>query len=550
MKQYIILAATACLAIAATSCSEFLEEDMRSSFTPETIYASSLGFEVGSAGLYSIARSEYNTWGEEGAFIHNGACPYEALQVGTDLCDARNGGDGSLIPFSQLTLNSNTQFVKTYWQWAYNLIGSANELLLYAAENTNWDNATDQAVYSAEARFFRAYAYRYLVYLYGDVPWVETIQKPFVLSFTRTPKEEVISHIVEDLKYASENLPENPDAVKQGKLTRWAAYHYLSEMYLLQKDYANARNAAQAIIDSKYYELTTSHYGVNASGEVAGDAFSDMFLENNQNRDKGNKEAIWVMQFQYEYQKAGGGTPSDDWTRRAWNPMYFGISGFTLSAEYGGRGLAQILPMKWWIGTAGTNATGDYGNGIFDDGDMRNSEYNIKRTWLYNNEKEPSLYGKQCNITDATWTAGQLYPALTKFFYGKSDNLSMTGGYRDRMRIRLSETYFLLAEACLGLGDSQGAADAVNEVRRRAKVSNVSAADMDLDFLLDERIRELCGEEVRRFTLLRTGKLIERVKKYNSAQKDIITEQFLLWPIPQTIIDANRDVEFPQNPGY
>ena len=54
---------------------------MRSSFTPETIYASSLGFEVGSAGLYSIARSEYNTWGEEGAFIHNGACPYEALQV-------------------------------------------------------------------------------------------------------------------------------------------------------------------------------------------------------------------------------------------------------------------------------------------------------------------------------------------------------------------------------------------------------------------------------------------------------------------------------------
>ena len=58
---------------------------MRSSFTPETIYASSLGFEVGSAGLYSIARSEYNTWGEEGAFIHNGACPYEALQVGTDL---------------------------------------------------------------------------------------------------------------------------------------------------------------------------------------------------------------------------------------------------------------------------------------------------------------------------------------------------------------------------------------------------------------------------------------------------------------------------------
>ena len=202
------------------------------------------------------------------------------------------------------------------------------------------------------------------------------------------------------------------------------------------------------------------------------------------------------------------------------------------------------------MGTNGTNATGDSENGIFDNGDMRNSEYNIKRTWLYNNEAEKSLYGKQCNITDATWSQGTLFPAITKFFYGKKDNLSMTGGYKDRMRIRLPETYFLLAEACLGLNDAQGAADAVNVVRRRAKVPNVDAVNMDLDFLLDERIRELCGEEVRRFTLIRTGKFIERVKKYNAAQKDIIKEQFLLWPIPQTIIDANRDVEFPQNPGY
>ena len=549
MKRYIILAATACLAITA-SCSKFLEEDMRSSFTPETIYASTLGFEVGSAGLYSIARSEYNTWGEEGAFIHNGACPYEALQVGTDLCDAKPGGDGSLIPFAQLTLNPQTQFVKTYWQWAYNLIGSANELLIYAAKNTNWDKPSDKAVFTAEARFFRAYAYRYLIYLYGDVPWVETIQNPFVLSFTRTPRSEVLGHIIDDFKYASENLPENPDGVKDGKLTRWAAYHYLSEMYLLQKDYQKAHDAAQAVIDSKMFELTTAHYGVNKKGTIAGDPYSDMFLENNQNRSAGNKEAVWVMQFQYEYQKAGGGTPSDDWTRRAWNPMYFNINGFTLSEEYGGRGLAQIIPMKWWMGTNGTNATDDSENGIFDNGDMRNSEYNIKRTWLYNNEAEKSLYGKQCNITDATWSQGTLFPAITKFFYGKKDNLSMTGGYKDRMRIRLPETYFLLAEACLGLNDAQGAADAVNVVRRRAKVPNVDAVNMDLDFLLDERIRELCGEEVRRFTLIRTGKLIERVKKYNAAQKDIIKEQFLLWPIPQTIIDANRDVEFPQNPGY
>ncbi|MNH41287.1 SusD family protein [compost metagenome] len=73
---------------------------------------------------------------------------------------------------------------------------------------------------------------------------------------------------------------------------------------------------------------------------------------------------------------------------------------------------------------------------------------------------------------------------------------------------------------------------------------------MDMDFLLDERIRELVGEESRRFTLVRTKKYVDRVKTYNAAIKDKVNENHMLWPIPQTIIDANRDAPFPQNPGY
>jgi len=73
---------------------------------------------------------------------------------------------------------------------------------------------------------------------------------------------------------------------------------------------------------------------------------------------------------------------------------------------------------------------------------------------------------------------------------------------------------------------------------------------MTMDFLLDERIRELVGEESRRFTLVRTGKYVERVKKYNSTLRNKVEEYHSLWPIPQEIIDSNRDVVFPQNPGY
>ena len=530
----------------ATGCKDFLEEDLKSELAPTNTFTSTYGFEVGTAGLYALTRSEYNTYGENGAYIHNGACPYEALQAATDIVDVINS-DASLTAFANLTLTSEERFVGTFWNWAYSLIASANEILIYSEENTNWDSPTDKERFQAEARFFRAYAYRTLVYLYGDVPYVETILYDFQLNFTRTPKAEVLQHIIDDLKFATEHLPENPDQVKDGKLTKWAAYHLLSEMYLMQGEYEQAAASALAVINSGYYELMKTRFGVNK--EKSGDVYSDLFLENNQNRStSGNRESIWVLQF--EFNTIGGGTNSDDWTRRAWNPKYQDISGFVLADTLGGRGLAQIVPMKWWVGTKGTNATGDVA-GIFDATDIRNSNYNIKRNWYYNNASNASLYGKKANITEQTWFSTKtLFPAVTKFFYGRAENLSLTGSYKDRMKFRLAETYLLLAEAYLGQNNLSKAADAVNEVRKRAGAAAIDAGNMDMDVLLDERIRELVGEESRRFTLVRTHKLVDRVKAYNGALKDKINEKDALWPIPQAIIDANRDAAFPQNPGY
>lgn len=533
------------LMIFVTGCEGFLDENLKSTLSPNNTLTSTYGFEVCSTGLYALARAEYNTWGEEDAYMHGNACPYEALHVATDIVEAINS-DGSLTAFANLTLTPEERFVGSYWNWAYSLISSANEILLFSEKNTNWDSPADKVHYQAEARFFRAYAYRTLIYLFGDVPYVETILYDFKLDFTRTPKAEVLGHIIDDLKFATEHLPENPDQVKDGKLTKWAAYHLLSEMYLFQKEYVLAEKAALEVINSKYYGLMKNRYGVNK--DKPGDVFSDLFVENNQNRGSGNKESIWVLQL--EFNAIGGGTNSTDWTRRAWIPNYSTITGFVLADTLGGRGIAQIVPMKWWIGTGGTNADGNV-PGIFHASDIRNSNYNIKRNWYYNNTSNASLYGKKCNITEQTWfSTKQLFPALTKFFYGRVENLSLTGSYRDRMKFRLSETYLLLAEAYLGQNDPQKAANAVNEVRRRAGAPDIDAANMTMDELLNERIRELVGEESRRFTLVRTGKLVDRVKAYNTSIKDKITENDVLWPIPQSIIDANRDAEFPQNPGY
>ena len=124
----------------------------------------------------------------------------------------------------------------------------------------------------------------------------------------------------------------------------------------------------------------------------------------------------------------------------------------------------------------------------------------------------------------------------------------------------------LLLALCLsaaGCGRRKGAAEdaqppaqtaaaptAVPTVAIGGREIEVTAADIDMDFLLDERIRELVGEESRRFTLVRTGKYVERVRKYNAAIADKVNENHALWPIPQAILDANREGEFPQNPGY
>ncbi len=118
--------------------------------------------------------------------------------------------------------------------------------------------------------------------------------------------------------------------------------------------------------------------------------------------------------------------------------------------------------------------------------------------------------------------------------------------------MRLAETYLLRAEAHLLNGNAQNAADDINEVRSRANATPVTAVEVTLDYILDERARELTIEEPRRKTLARMGKLVERVRKYNMRQstRESIQDYHQWFPIPQRAIDANQGAVLEQNPGY
>ena len=123
--------------------------------------------------------------------------------------------------------------------------------------------------------------------------------------------------------------------------------------------------------------------------------------------------------------------------------------------------------------------------------------------------------------------------------------------------MRLGETYLLLAEAQFKQGKTTEAANTINVLRERAfpnypAQGKVSASDITLDFILDERARELIGEENRRMTLMRTGTLVERAKLNTTKYKPIvgISKTNLLLPIPLTEIQLNKDAVLEQNAGY
>lgn len=154
-----------------------------------------------------------------------------------------------------------------------------------------------------------------------------------------------------------------------------------------------------------------------------------------------------------------------------------------------------------------------------------------------------------------------IYPSLEKYVDHSSNNIKYSWhSARPITLARFAETYLIAAEAALGTGDKGTAASYINVVRERAaadgvdpKVMDITANDVTLDYILDERAREMAGENWRWIDLARTGKLVERVKAHNYNGAPNIKDYHAKRPIPQSQIDAMTDETEKasyQNPGY
>jgi hypothetical protein len=151
----------------------------------------------------------------------------------------------------------------------------------------------------------------------------------------------------------------------------------------------------------------------------------------------------------------------------------------------------------------------------------------------------------------------QIYPKLKKYDDPYRASINESAGTRDVIEFRLAEMYLIAAEALMKQGKQDEGVKYINNVRRRAAWPGkeadmmITASELTIDFILDERALELGGERLRWPDLKRTGKLIERVKLYNPLGRPNIQPRHLLRPIPSNMIDRlTNKSDFPQNPGY
>ncbi len=522
--------------------------------TNETLYTTYNGFQSGLNGLYATVRLELTG-------LHSSTAPRDILaKSGTDVLATNLPHVGWSYTASRYgdDLNPSNSWISDWFAWVYEIVNAANTIIHQAENSNNVDWAAgdgsaeeNRMLVIAEARAIRAWAYRHLTYLWGDVPLVLTPSSGATIrtDWTRSPVNEVRQQIIDDLLFAEQHIP--VERAFRGRITKGAVQHYLAEIYLAMDDPDTALSWADQVINNPEYQLITERYGVRS--DRPGVPFMDMFYDGNSNRDEGNTEALWVFPFAQNVPGGSVAHRNRHYASRYSEIVIEEVAPLQNTFERGGRGATISSPTNFALG-------------LWEEGDDRGSNYAVRWYYILKNEEANAPYPADrlppgYAYGDTIWTeySEVLSPTNTRVprrpFPRKVEgtdpnNVSTSSQWNDQIYLRLAETYLVKAEAEYLLGNAPAAAETVNVLRRRANATEISPGDVDVDFILDERSRELIAEEHRRYHLLRTGKWLERVGAHNFHGGQNIDERHLLLPIPQDVIDANLTGDFPQNPGY
>jgi hypothetical protein len=551
MKKLLKSWALLLIAIAASfsACNKKLEEYNPSNLTATTVYTNAVGFETLVNAAYTYSRFWYGK--EEG---------YLAAEMGTDIWTS---GTGDPYPmFTQyINFQGTADPLPLLWNNLYAGVNLCNTGITQIAAVSDY-TATQKLNREAELRFLRAFYYWHIVETWGDVNFTTQPTVGANTEANRTAVETFYKQIFEDLKFAVANL--TPTTTDYGRATIPVAKAFLARMYLTRGMNTEAFNMADDVIKNYGYVLQPKYsdlwnmgnlknkeviWAVDYSTNLANNDLTSATYPNGHYRGSNNGHLMYLMVYD---QVNTSLLIRDIPNGRPFNRYMPTLAYLNMFDQQNDSRYAGSFQSVWYANKAGT-----YNGNTIKVGDTVCYTPNATIPAASQSSKYVTYDLAKVYASNGVPIQRKFYVSLSKFKDSTRASVAEAQSARDVFVIRLAEMYLIAAEAKLNLGDPATAATYINVLRTRAAKPGrtaqmqITAAQINIDFILDERARELGGEQLRWFDLKRTGKLASRIQAMNPDAAVNFKPYHLVRPIPQGQIDAvtNKDV-FKQNPGY
>lgn len=545
----------------AVSCSDFLREEVHTEVS-DARYNTPDGFNEAVNAAYNSFRTFYGT--EEGL---------SATVFGTDTYREGADGDWKYLNRYNQELDSFDYVHTSLWEDLYRGINTCNTVLARAGSDEIEVDPEIVTTRSAEVRFIRGHHYFLLVQMFGPVHLTLEETEGVELEASRTPVGEIYSQIVADLEFAISNLP--VEAEQYGRATKPAAEHLLSRVLLTRgytdvaesDDFSRAATLAETVINDYSFVLLDDFEDIYEVGNEQNDEviwavqYSENPLANLSTADENGNSSHLYFNFPYDQEPGLFRTVEFGRPFRRFRPTHFATQEmFHVDDRDTDSRYKKTFKDQFRVIDPGTYTIDGVDGVELVEGD----------TAIFFPGVEMSLEEQQARnyqvITPSEYS-GINFPPLWKFMDPNRASVNETAGSRDWLAFRLAETHLNAAEAYFQMegATSVNAIAHLNAVRERAAwpgqeaaMTSTTATDLQaegIDFILDERGRELLGEQFRWFDLKRTGRLVERTREHNpdtTPPLGNLQEFHRLRPIPQAQIDRTEGgaSAFPQNEGY
>jgi len=522
------------LVVLLSSCSKKLDLFPQNDLTSEDVYSTAAGYKQVLAKIYGGLA----TTGNSGPA---GASDIQGLDEGSQSPFLRGLFNCQELPTEEAVVAWNDQTIKDFhnmsWSSAdpflkgmyarpiYNIM-VANEYLRestdekLSARKISGADATEIKATRAEARFLRAFNYWVMMDLFGRSTFITEANGVGTNLPGEKSRGELFQYIENELK-ALDTLLQPARTIEYGRVDRGAAWALMARMYLNAGVYTGTTRYTDAITYAQ--KVITAGYSLHTN-------YRELFMADNH---KHTNEIIYAI------------------TCDGLKARSYGNTTFFIHAAAGGD-YTDFGTSEGWFGYRATKGLADKFTDLTGATDKRamftTSLYGTSPSQMAINDIADFSNGLHVNKWRNIRSDGQAVSDATKYW---SDI--------DFPVFRLAEMYLIYAEAVLrgGTGGDQTTAlGYINQIRQRAHSgntsANITAGSLNLDFVLDERARELYWEGHRRTDLIRYGLLTTGTYlwpwKGGIASGTAVDNKYNLFPVPASNLTSNPNLT--QNPGY